>query len=190
MADKVHKHSRGYLPHYDSQALTQFVTFRLADSLPTDILKILQFKVKSKAISEIEYFRGVERALDIGHGENLLDRKELARLVSDAMVHFDGERYKLLAWVVMPNHVHLLLQTAQGYSLSQIIHSIKSFTSTQANDLLGRNGRFWSPDYFDRFIRDQVHRARVKKYIENNPVKAGLCSSPEDWPWSNRGYKV
>jgi REP element-mobilizing transposase RayT len=189
MSQVIHRHKRGYLPHYDSGVLTQFVTFRLADSLPTDILKSLQLKFRRKQITEVEYYRAIEHALDVGTGENFLARPEIALLVSRAVVHFNGERYELIAWVVMPNHVHLLFRVLGRYTLSQVVHSIKSFTSSQANGLLGRNGRFWSADYFDRFIRDRVHLSRVKQYIENNPVKAGLCDRPDEWPWSNKGYK-
>jgi len=189
MTEKVRKHKRGYLPHYDSEALMQFVTFRLADSLPTFIYDDLKFKVQTKQISEIEYHRAIERALDIGNGQNFLKDPRIAKLVAEALIKFDGNRYELLAWVIMPNHVHLLLKTKHGYTLSEIMHSIKSFTAIKANMILGGKGRFWSPDYVDRFIRDRVHLTRVKSYIEENPVKAGLRGSPEDWPWSSIGYK-
>ncbi len=85
----------------------------------------------------------------------------------------------------MPNHVHILITPADGYSLAEIMHSIKSFTANFANKILGRQGRFWSSEYFDRFIRDCVHFAKVVKYIENNPVKAQLCKDSGDWHWSS-----
>ena len=89
----------------------------------------------------------------------------------------------------MPNHVHLLLKVLEGYSLSQVMHSVKGFTATEANKMLGRAGKFWSPDYFDRFIRDQIHFSRARKYIEENPVKAGLCGSPAEWRWGSAGWR-
>jgi REP element-mobilizing transposase RayT len=189
MNGPLHKQKRGYLPHYDSEALTQFITFRLADSLPASIYKTLQFKLRTKQISEIEYHHAIERALDVGGGKKFLNDPRIARLMAEALIKFDDERYRLLAWVVMPNHVHLLLKTINDYSLASIIHSIKSYTSTQSNKILLRQGQFWTADYFDRFIRDRVHFDRVKRYIENNPLKAGLCELPEEWPWGSKGYK-
>jgi len=145
--------------------------------------------LKSKQITEIEYHRQVEKALDLGTGPTYLKDVRIARIVAETIVKFDGEKYDLRAWVVMPNHAHLLLKTSNGYSLSQGIHSIKGYTASAANKLLGRQGRFWSPDYFDRYIRGEDHYLKVKKYIDENPVKAGLCSAPEDWPWGSAGFK-
>ena len=189
MGELIRKHKRGYLPHYDSEELTQFVTFRLADSLPASIFSDLKFKLQAKIISDIAYHKAIERALDIGTGEKFLRDPRIARLVASALMKFDGQRYELITWVIMPNHVHLLLKVMSGYSLSSVIHSIKSYTSIEANKILLRKGRFWSPDYFDRFIRDRVHLNRVKKYIEENPVKAGLCRNESDWPWSSLCFK-
>ncbi len=174
---KIRRHKRGYLPHYDSPDLIQFVTFRLADSLPATFLRTLEFKLKSKQITEIEYHREIEKTLDLGSGPTNLRNPRIARLVSDALLKFHGQKYELLAWVIMPNHVHVLFKVLPGHTLSQVIHSIKSYTANAANKALGRTGRFWSPDYFDRFMRDRVHLAATIKYINENPVKAGLCNS-------------
>jgi len=97
-------------------------------------------------------------------------------------------RYHLLAWVVMPNHVHVLIEVIQGYPLGDVIHSWKSFTAKQANKILGKTGAFWQRDYFDRFIRDEAHFANVVNYIHHNPVKAGLVRRAEDWPFSSARY--
>jgi REP element-mobilizing transposase RayT len=192
MADKldetIRRRKRGYLPHYDSAKLTQFITFRLADSLPATFLKSLRYKLHTKEITEIEYHWRVEKTLDLGRGPIYLADPKIARIVSDAIVRFDGERLELIAWVVMPNHVHLLLRVIAGFELS-IMHSIKSYTASRANKILKRSGRFWSPDYFDRFIRDHAHFINAKKYIEENPVKAGLCPSPAEWPWGSPGWR-
>ena len=187
--NNIRRHKRGYLPHYDSPELIQFVTFRLAGSLPTTILRTLKLRLDSKQIDQIEYHRQIEKALDLGHGPTHLKDPRIARIVAETIVKFDGQKYKLLAWVIMANHVHLLLQTLAPYTLTQVIHSIKSFTGNAANKLVGLSGRFWSPDYFDRFMRDRVHLARAKKYIEENPVKAGLCQEPAGWPWGSAGWK-
>jgi REP element-mobilizing transposase RayT len=89
----------------------------------------------------------------------------------------------------MPNHVHLLCTPAAGHDLAGIMHSLKSFTSNEANQLLGRKGRFWQKEYFDRYIRNARHFAKVVAYIENNPVKARLCEKAEDWPFGSAWFR-
>ena len=187
--DSIRRHRRGYLPHLDSPELIQFVTFRLADSLPTTIFESLKLKLEAKHITEIEYHRQIEKALDLGNGPIFLKGRRIAQLVAETLVKFDSEKYDLFSWVIMPNHGHILLKSRAPFSLSQVMHSIKGFTASEAYKILQRKGRFWSPDYFDRFIRDRVHLARVEKYIDENPVKAGLCRTPEEWPWSSAGWK-
>jgi putative transposase len=114
-----------------------------------------------------------------------LRRPQIACLVEDALLHFDGTRYRLLCWVVMPNHVHLLMETSDAHPLPKVVQSWKSFTAKQANAILGRTGTFWDRDYFDRFIRDDGHLAAVTRYIEDNPVKAGLVGRAEEWAWGS-----
>jgi len=127
----------------------------------------------------------IEKYIDSGEGACYLRDERIARLVQDALKYFDGHRYRLIAWCVMPNHVHVLIEM-MGESLSKIVHSWKSYTAHQANKLLGRNGVFWGPDYFDRYIRDEKHLNATVEYILRNPVKAGLVDVPEEWPWA--GY--
>lgn len=110
-------------------------------------------------------------------------------MVQDALLHFDGDRYRLLAWCLMPNHVHVVVEMIEGHSLSDVMRSLKSFTARRANALLQRAGAFWHPDYFDRYMRDDDHLARTVTYIENNPVKAGLAIAPTDWPWSSAQFR-
>jgi REP element-mobilizing transposase RayT len=98
-------------------------------------------------------------------------------------------KYQLTAWVIMPNHVHMLCTPHSAYSLAQIVHSLKSFTASEANKILGQSGRFWQKEYFDRYIRNARHFARVVSYIEKNPVKANLCDRPEDWPFSSARFR-
>jgi len=186
---RIRRHARGYLPHYDAPELLQFVTFRLADSLPKNAIEELDAKLREHKITEVEHFRAVERALDLGSGPTYLKEPQIARLVAEAILHFAGERYELIAWVIMANHVHLLLRPIHPYTLSDIIHSIKSFTSSRANKILGRKGRFWAPEYYDRFIRDRKHFVRVRRYIDENPVKAGLCAAPDEWQWGSAGWR-
>lgn len=96
-------------------------------------------------------------------------------------------RYELGAWVLMPNHVHLLLQTAD--ILPRQIAWIKGRTAGDANRAMKRSGSFWAKDYFDRWIRNRSEWEKVIRYVERNPVKAGLCKSPEDWEWSSAQQK-
>jgi len=109
-------------------------------------------------------------------------------MVQESLLHFDDQRYRLSAWALMPNHAHMLLTPHASWSLSTIMKSLKSYTSHEANKILGRSGQFWMEDYFDRYIRDTKHFANAIAYVENNPVKAGLCIRPEDWPFSSAGF--
>lgn len=181
-------HRRGYLPHYDGgNELTQSVTFRLADSVPAERLARWEDELHGlpDAERELELHRLIETFLDAGYGACYLRREDVAQIVEAALLHFAGSRYVMHAWVVMPNHVHALFAPAHGWGLSSILQSWKSFTSKEANKLLRRTGRFWQEDYFDRDIRDEGHFRDALDYIESNPVKAGLCHAPEDWPFGS-----
>ncbi len=175
-------HSRGYLPHFDSAETIQFVTFRLADSLPRAVVEALAKLPDNLAETDSR--------LDTGYGACWLKEPAVAGLVQEALVHFDGQRYRLLAWCIMPNHVHVVIEPMAGHSLGGIVHSWKSFTAKEANGLLGRDGPFWHKDYFDRYIRDEGHLARTIEYIEDNPLKAGLVSSSASWRWSSRRFRI
>jgi len=175
-------HSRGYLPHLDVPSLLQSVTFHLADSLPKTAIEQLYAGTRP---DDPEQLRRVERWLDAGHGACWLARPEIARVVEEAFLHFDGERYRLLCWVVMPNHVHLLIETSRDHPLPNVVQAWKSYSSKRANRLLERTGTFWARDYFDRYIRDDQHLKAVVHYIENNPVRAGLVDQPEGWPFGS-----
>jgi REP element-mobilizing transposase RayT len=186
-------HGRGYLPHFDGgEGHPQAVTFRLADSMPEAVVAawLEELKCRPTAERDTELRKRMEVYLDAGHGACHLRNPRIGLLVESAFLFFDGLRYHLHAWVVMPNHVHLLFTPAVGRSLSELVKAWKSFTSKEANRILGRGGQFWQADYFDRFIRDEEHFARATEYIENNPVKAGLCARPEDWPWSSARFRM
>lgn len=175
----IHKfwHSRGYLPHCDTPGLLQTITFRLADSLPEDVL----FRVLHEDGDEINRLKQVEKYLDAGQGTCWLMQPAVADIVENALQHGDGQRYHLLAWCIMPNHVHVLIETNNGHPLSTVIQGWKSFTAKRINQLLGRTGTVWMRDYFDRYIRDDLHLAAVISYIHDNPVKAGLVDNAQDW---------
>jgi putative DNA methylase len=108
------------------------------------------------------------------------------------MHHFAGTRYELLAFVIMPDHVHWVFQPLKGCtSASRVIsreviqHSFLRHTAAACNRLLGRVGPFWQHESYDRIVRDEVELARVVEYVEHNPVRAGLCSRPEEWEFSS-----
>jgi REP element-mobilizing transposase RayT len=181
MPDKSHRHwfSRGYLPHLDAGAVVQSVTFRLADSLPREVLE----RLKTSSFDDAERFRFIEALIDRGSGSAVLRHPEFAGVVENALKYFDGERYRLLAWVIMPNHVHVLIEQVEGFRLDRILHAWKSFTANRINMLRGVRGRLWAREYYDRFIRDPAHFESAVAYIRSNPVKAGLVARAEDWPW-------
>ena len=131
----------------------------------------------------------IERELDLGLGACWLGRSEIAALVETALLHFDGQRYRTLAWRLMPNHVHVVVEMMDSQSLSDIVASWKSFTAHKANALLERNGRFWHADYFDRFMRNEEHLNQTIEYVEQNPVKAGMAARASDWAWSSARFR-
>ena len=178
---------RTHLPHFEAGAIPQHICFRLADSLPKSLLEQWEDELRRLPETEQQNERRqrIETALDQGHGECLLNRPEVAAQVRDALRYFDGDRYHLHGWVIMPNHVHVLVTLLGDNTLSGVAHSWKSYTAQQANQLLGRTGAFWNVDYFDRFMRDEKHFAATLDYIHWNPVKAGLCAKPDDWQWTS-----
>ncbi|MBA4065383.1 MAG: transposase [Isosphaera sp.] len=181
-------HDRGYLPHFDAgREFTQFVTFRLADSVPRRVIDrwLEELGNRPEAEREAELYRLVEAYLDTGWGACHLRDPRVGDLVEGALLFFDTARYDLHAWVVMPNHVHVLFTPAPGRSLSDILGSWKSFTAKEANKVLGRTGRFWQEDYFDRYIRTERHFLDAAEYTEANPVAAGLCRTPADWEFGS-----
>jgi REP element-mobilizing transposase RayT len=195
-------HFRGKLPHLKREGAVYFVTFRLADSLPAH--EVARLKHERQVVLEQAraakspltwheeqqllawYCDKVEALLDAGRGACWLSKVEIAGLVAGALSHFDGQRYELRAWVVMPNHVHVVVWPMPGHTLSELLHSWKSFTSSKVNQILHRTGEaFWQAESFDHWIRDDEEHARLVAYVENNPVKAGFCRGPEDWEWSS-----
>jgi hypothetical protein len=166
--------------------LIQGVTFRLADSLPKHV--VIDLADNPEMMRNSVKRARVERYMNAGYGACHLRDPHIGSMVEQALLYFDGERYLQIAWVVMPNHVHTLIETFEGHPLPRVIHSWKSYTAKQANQFLGRTGRFWAVDYFDRYIRDEKHFGAAVNYIHNNPVKAGLVSTPEAWPFSSAAH--
>jgi len=170
------------LPHWQQGDVWIFLTWRLADSLP--LTKIRQWKAdRQKFFDEnpepwsdevhIAYRKQftdeIEAWLDRGHGACDLKIPRIRDIVSAALHHFDGERYELNSYVVMPNHIHALLRILGDHKLPDVVRSLKSFTAKRANKELEREGAFWQRDYYDRLIRTPKHLHWARKYIERNP---------------------
>jgi len=179
------QYSRGYLPHLDFSGKTQFLTYRLADSVPNEVIDRYKSRLELGRISEREYHKIIERYLDSGRGECYLGRDDVASIVEENLFHFNGVKYQLHAWVIMPNHLHKLVTPYPDVSLAEIAHSCKSYTAKAANRILNRTGEFWFPEPFDRYIRSGSHFDYVWDYIESNPVKAGLCEFSCEWRYSS-----
>ena len=109
----------------------------------------------------------------------------ISRIVEQALLIFDADRYRLHAWTIMPNHVHVLLSVMPQWPLGGVVSSWKRFTARESNIALGRKGAFWQLDYWDRFIRNDEHFQAIESYIDMNPVKAGLVAGPRLWPWGS-----
>jgi len=207
-------HSRGFLPHWDHPAMIQSVGFRLHDSLPKQVLEkwrlelrlteLRSYRINQKQKnhpgevgacaelkkSEIELRKRIARYEDEGHGSCCLRIPQIGQLVENALLRFDADRYRLLAWCVMPNHVHVCFECLEGYPMADVLHSWKSFTGNKANEILGKRGEFWQRDYLDRYIRNSEHYCQAISYIENNPVKAGLVRQAAGWVWSSAKFRV
>ncbi|MEW5884869.1 MAG: transposase, partial [Armatimonadota bacterium] len=190
--EQIEKKHGDRLPHWTAEGAVYHVTFRLADSLPNRVLKEFEQErdalLKKKDLTESEkknlnrlVSRRIEEYLDRGIGACLMKQPGVADIVANALAHFDGERYHLHAWCVMPNHVHLVIQPCQGHKLPNIIHSLKSYTAHEINKALRRKGRVWMAEYFDHLIRSEASYERMIKYVIENPSKAGL----RDWRWVN-----
>ena len=184
-------YDRGYIPHFEGGEIAQFITFRLADSMPAKVLGRWRKELDQSSEQEEALFRKrIERYLDQGYGACWLKDPRIADMVEETLLLHNGRKYTLIAWVIMPNHVHALLRPLAEVELGAIAHSLKSFAALQANRILERNGRFWQPEVFDRYIRNRNHFQNVIKYIESNPVKAGLCREPPEWRYSSAHWKA
>ena len=173
--------TRGYLPHWQVDEAIYFVTFRLKDSLPRDVILKLKQEREHLLRNAISSDRAkldqvfsirLDHYLDTGVGSCLL--RDHGGIIADALKHFHGQKYELHAWCVMPNHVHVMFYLERGEDLPRIVQSWKSFTAFR----IGR-GSIWGREYFDRLIRSPQEFADTREYIRRNPEKAGLGN----WPW-------
>ena len=192
-----HGYSRGYLPHHQAPRRLQSITYRLADSLPRELLQQLLTRrppitAPDKA-READYRKKLEGILNAGHGSSLLGHPAVAAeqvriWKEDAPAHYD-----LIAFVVMPTHVHLLVALADGEKLGATVRRWKLRLNNAVRHLHA-NGQLngltpphpiWHDEFHDRDIRDTTHLQYAINYIHQNPVKAGLCPCAEMWPWSS-----
>ncbi len=167
--------SRGYIPHCDAAGLTQHIVFGLTDALPRG----------AKPTSALHG----DRILDGLHGSCVLRSGDCAAVVERALLHADGERYRLIAWCIMPNHVHVIVQQMEGGRLDAIVQAWKSASAHSINNHLSRRGRLWRREYFDRFMRGDGHLATSIAYVEDNPVQAKLAANAVEWPWSSARFR-
>lgn len=196
-----------YLPHYQPPGAILFVTFRLARSLPAAVIDQLrkQAEAEKEATEQIRdpeqrrerayeiyrrQFGRWDAALDTADtGPRWLEQPEVASIIADSLHYLDGEMLDLDCYCIMANHVHVVFTPLEEtpnvyYGLSRIMHSLKRYTASKANKQLGRRGRFWQREYYDHVIRDEAELNRIRKYVLNNPVKAGLVETAEAWQWS------
>ena len=197
---EVRIRQRGRLPHWEKDSGLYFITFRLADSLPQPVLEKIaerqRILINAKRLGAhllpcqevlVAEFSPVkmEEYFDQGAGACSLRDPRIGELVAQALRFWEGKRYRLLAWCVMPNHVHVVCRLLPGQQLSEVLKGWKSFTAKKANEILGRNGPFWQREYYDRLIRDGDELQRAVLYVVSNPERAGLKG--RRWVWSVGG---
>lgn len=180
--------SRANLPHWNQEGTTYWVTFRLADSLPQEKIKPwkderdIWIRHHPEPWSDADWREyndqfgdRIDDWLDAAEGECHLRRPEVRAPVAGCLNRFDGDRYKLGPWVIMPNHVHLLICPTAGRTLPKIMQGIKGVSAKECNSLLGRTGKpFWQQESFDHIVRSQAQYDHLAQYIARNPLKARL----------------
>jgi radical SAM superfamily enzyme YgiQ (UPF0313 family)/REP element-mobilizing transposase RayT len=184
---EIRQTRRKNYPHWTQDGCTYFVTFRLADSIPQSRIQEYEklrrnwaehhkppyTEAEQRQFNEL-FSERIDEWLDEGAGSCCLRNKTLAAYVAETIQRFDGTRYELDEWVVMPNHVHVLLTPHTGYELSKILHTWKSYSAHAINKELDRTGRLWQPESYDHIVRDLAELWRIRNYIRRNPDKAGL----------------
>lgn len=180
--------SRGELPHLYKPGACYFVSFRLADAIVPRAERPMPATIGPlNELGPQDLMKDFEPPLRLG--SCWLAKAPIAGLVQDALLHFNRTRYQLMAWCVMPNHVHVIVTPLSGHALSSILNSWKGFTGKKANEFLKRHGAFWERESFDHAIRSAESVERFAEYVEQNPVEAGLCARAENWPYSSAGVR-
>ena len=196
------------LPHIHPEGYSLFITFRLADSLPIEVLKELQTQqererkaLRNPSADEIykiekKHFSRYDAWLDrCEYGPRWLENKNVARIVSDKIHAMDKIRYDLYASCIMPNHGHILIEPraveeakhkgkSAKYPVTDTLRLLKGNTARACNLKLGRSGHFWHHESYDHYARDEKELEQTIKYILNNPVKAGLVKEWKDWQFT------
>lgn len=203
---------RWHLPHIQPPGATLFVTFRLAGSIPADVLQRLRRDAEQREaalacigdhqererrgyVEERRHFARWDAELDRGRsGPVWLSEPRVGDLVAEALHYRDGRTYDLQAFCIMPNHVHTVftpLPQGNGtyHALSMVMHSLKRYTARQANRVLGRQGTFWQGESYDHVVQDEEELHRIITYVLNNPVKGGLVQIRDDWRWKYCKYE-
>ena len=191
---EVRIRNRGWLPHWEKEAGLYFITFHLGGSLPRQALhemvernRILASAKRSGArltpaqeVFTAKYSqKRIEEYFDHGIGECLLKVPRVAEATAQALRFWHAKRYRLVAWCIMPNRVHVVCRLLPGQSLPDILKGWKVYTARETNRILGRRGTIWRREYYDRLIRGESEFYRAVQYVLNNPVRAGL----ENWKW-------
>ena len=167
---------------------------RSAEDFAEEIKMHLELEAEVTALPaekrHVERRKRLETLIDAGHGSCVLRKPNIAKMVQGSLLNFDLQRYRLLAWVVMPNHVHVLFQPIDGWTVAKIVASWKKFTARRISNERRQTSEacgdpVWHREYWDRFIRGQTHYEQVIKYTHLNPVKAGLVVTAESWRWSS-----
>ncbi|MCK4654439.1 MAG: transposase [Candidatus Cloacimonetes bacterium] len=194
------------LPHYQPENGIFFITTRLVNSLPNYILNELKTKkdVFEKSIKNInackkkeliqefhkDYFINFDEFLDkFQESPKWLNKTEIAEVVKKNLFFWNNERYKLLAYCIMPNHIHIMIKPSKTdkdvyESLTKIMFGMKSYTANECNKILHRTGQFWHHESYDHYIRDVKELWYYVDYILKNPVKAGLVTNWEEWDYN------
>jgi REP element-mobilizing transposase RayT len=175
---------RGKLPHWRQEGAIYFVTFHLADSLPQTKLewlrreKELWLRLNPEPHSRTQredynrrFAETVDRWLDSGYGRCILAQPDCKAIMESSLTHFDGVRYELGEFIVMPNHVHVIVAPIGANQLTRILHSWKSFSAHQFNRVLRSTGHIWHRESFDHIVRSAENLAKFEAYIRNNANK-------------------
>ena len=217
MSDDLHYHRR-HLPHYYAPNAVYFVTSRLAGSLPQSARaqareerRSIEQQLRTKAKSDAA---AVDFELKLAWLDKILEKADknicwlsdprIADLVAEAIKYRDGKDYDLMAYSIMPNHMHLVfgvgvhdmleptgqIVNLSNTPLSKIMHSLKRYTATEANRILQRSGSFWQDESYDHIVRSGEELARIIEYVLNNPVKAGFVKKWSDWKWTYLKYQI
>ncbi len=182
---RVEPQWRGDLPHLYKTGCTYFVTFCLADAVPGQVIR------KTMVEEDLDP-EEIARHFDIDpcFGSCILKQPEVSGIVESSMLHFQGDRYALSAWSVMPNHVHAVVTPVRRQRhCRSILHSWKSFSAHEINRELKRTGKIWEKESFDHLVRNERTFEQFVTYTEANPVAARLCERPELWPFSSARFR-